>query len=37
MSGITVYFPDKIRMNNIMETNWGKNIYSFLEQTIRDL
>ena len=26
MSGITVYFPDKIRMNNIMETNWGKNI-----------
>ena len=26
MSGITVYFPDKVKMNNIMETNWGKNI-----------
>ena len=25
-SGITVYFPDKIKMKNIMETNWGKNI-----------
>ena len=26
ISGMTVYFPDKIKMNNIMETNWGKNI-----------
>ena len=26
MSGITVYFPDKVKMKNIMETNWGKNI-----------
>ena len=26
ISGITVYFPDKIKMNNIMDTNWGKNI-----------
>lgn len=26
ISGITVYFPDKIKMNNIMETKWGKNI-----------
>ena len=26
MSGITVYFPDKVKMNNIMETNWAKNI-----------
>ena len=26
ISGITVYFPDKIKMNNIMQTNWGKNI-----------
>ena len=26
LSGITVYFPDKVKMKNIMETNWGKNI-----------
>ena len=26
ISGITVYFPDKIKMNNITQTNWGKNI-----------
>ena len=26
MSGLTVYFPDKIKMNNIIETKWGKNI-----------
>ena len=26
MSGLTVYFPDKIKMNNINETKWGKNI-----------
>ena len=26
ISGLTVYFPDKIKMNNIMDTNWGKNI-----------
>ena len=25
-SDLTVYFPDKIKMNNIMETKWGKNI-----------
>ena len=25
-SDMTVYFPDKIKMNNIMETKWGKNI-----------
>ena len=24
MSGLTVYFPDKIKMNNIIETKWGK-------------
>ena len=26
VSGITVYFPDKVKMKNIMDTNWGKNI-----------
>ena len=26
MSSLTVYFPDKIKMNNIMETKIGKNI-----------
>ena len=26
ISGMTVYFPDKIKMRNIMDTNWGKNI-----------
>ena len=26
LSGITVYFPEKVKMKNIMETNWGKNI-----------
>ena len=25
-SDLTVYFPNKIQMNNIMETKWGKNI-----------
>ena len=25
-SDMTVYFPDKLKMNNIMETKWGKNI-----------
>lgn len=24
LSGITVYFPDKVKMKNIMETNWEK-------------
>jgi len=26
ISDLTVYFPDKIKMTNIMETKWGKNI-----------
>ena len=26
LSSITVYFPEKVKMKNIMETNWGKNI-----------
>ena len=26
MSGITVYFPDKVKMNNIMESKWAKNV-----------
>ena len=26
VSGITAYFPDKVKMKNIMDTNWGKNI-----------
>ena len=26
ISDLTVYFPDKIKMKNIMETKWGKNI-----------
>ena len=26
ISGMTIYFPDKIKMKNIMDTNWGKNI-----------
>ena len=26
ISDVTVYFPDKIKMNNIMDTKWGKNI-----------
>ena len=26
MSDLTVYFPDKIKMNNIMESKWGQNI-----------
>ncbi len=26
LSSITAYFPDKVKMNNIMESEWGKNI-----------
>lgn len=26
MSNLTVYFPDKVKMKNIMETKWGENI-----------
>ena len=26
LSGITIYFPDKVKMKNIMETNFGKNV-----------
>jgi hypothetical protein len=26
LTDLTVYFPDKVKMNNIMETKWGQNI-----------
>jgi hypothetical protein len=26
MSNITAYFPDKVKMNNIMESKWAKNV-----------